>query len=89
MTSLNGVMSLPARLAGLQLRGDLRCPGVDGRPVAQVTGRQGGPRGWHVLHEPLAETDRRRVRVVGAEEDLFTPRVQPVGLENTIRGALG
>ena len=32
-----------------------------------------------MLHEPLAQTDRWRVRVVGAEEDLFTPRVQQLG----------
>ena len=48
-------MSLPAWLAGPQLRGDLCCPGVDGRPVAEVPGRQGGPRGRHVLDESLAE----------------------------------
>jgi hypothetical protein len=29
-----------------------------------------------VLHEPLAETGGRRVRVVGAEEDFLTPRVE-------------
>ena len=30
------IMSLPARLADPQLRGDLRGPGVDGRPVGEV-----------------------------------------------------
>jgi hypothetical protein len=73
---VNRVMSLPARRAGPQFCGDLRGPGVDGRPVAEVAGWQGGPRGRHVLHEPLAETGGRCVRVVGAEEDFLTPRAE-------------
>jgi hypothetical protein len=42
--SVERTVSLLARLAGPQLGGDPRCPGIDGRPVTEVPGRQGLPR---------------------------------------------
>ena len=90
-----GVRSLPERLACPQLRGDPRCPGLDGRPIAEVAGRQVVPRGGgQVPHEALGKADGWRVRVAGAEEDLLTSRVQhlrelvellrPAGIEDVL-----